>query len=109
MPKFQRPCLDCGKLSRNGSRCELHAKQKEAQWDLARRARKESTGQYGGDYKRRAKWIRNNAEFCWLCGQGARDNDPCQADHVYPGDPSSPLLAAHRSCNASRGDRPPIR
>lgn len=78
---------------------------KEAQWDLARRVRKETTGQYAGDYRRRAKAIRDHAEFCWLCGGGAREDDPWQADHVIPGDPNSPLAPAHRSCNASRGNR----
>lgn len=106
MAKFARPCLDCGRLTRNGSRCEAHQKVKDKEWDLTRAARKRATGQYAGDYRKRAEIVRKYAEYCWLCGQGPRENDPFQADHVFPGDPSSPLAAAHRSCNASRGNKP---
>lgn len=106
MAKFMRPCLDCGKLSRNGSRCETHQRVKNAEWDVARASRKRATGQYAGDYKKRAKAVRDAAEYCWLCGGGPRADDPWQADHVIAGDPNSPLAAAHRSCNASRGNKP---
>lgn len=34
---------------------------------------------------------------------GPRRGDPWEADHVAAGDPDSPLLPAHRSCNRRRG------
>lgn len=106
MPRFMQPCLDCGKLSRNGSRCDAHQKVKKKQWDAPKAARKRATGQYGGDYRKRARLIRETAVYCWLCGGEPRTDDPMQADHVIPGDPMSPLAPAHRSCNAARGNKP---
>lgn len=106
MGQFARPCIDCGKLTRTGSRCEVHRARKEAEWDAVKASRKKQTGQYSGDYRRRAKQVRDSAEYCWICGQGARTGDPWQADHIIPGDPNSPLASAHRSCNAARGNRP---
>lgn len=106
MARFQQPCLDCGKLSRNGSRCETHQRQKEAEWDRPKAARKKATGQYSGDYKKRARIIRENAQYCWICGGPVDLYDPMQADHIVPGDPNSPLAPAHRSCNAARGNKP---
>lgn len=106
MSKFMQPCLECGKLSRNGSRCEAHQRVKEKQWDAPKAARKKATGQYSGDYRRKARQVRMNASYCWLCGDGPRADDPFQADHVIAGDPTSPLAPAHRSCNAARGNKP---
>ena len=50
--------------------------------------------------------IRENAQYCWICGGPVDLYDPMQADHVIPGDPESPLAPAHRSCNAARGNKP---
>lgn len=103
--KFRQPCIDCGELTRNGSRCEKHQRKIDGERDSVRNARKKMTGQYSGDYQKRAREVREAAERCWLCGEGPRRDDPWQADHVVPGDRYSPLLPAHRSCNASRGNR----
>lgn len=104
--KFARPCIDCGKLSKNGSRCEMHQSIVNFKADERKRSRKLATGQYSGDYQRRAKAVRDNATHCHICREGYRENDPWQADHIIPGDPASPLAPAHRSCNASRGNKP---
>lgn len=82
-----RPCLGCHRLIPTGSRCA----------DC-------STNLYRGDYTGRARIVRQTAERCWLCGEGPRADDPWTADHVNPGDPTSELKAAHRSCNSRRGD-----
>ena len=105
---FLRPCIDCGKLSRGGSRCETHQQIVTYRAEEKKRNRKLATGQYSGDYQRRAKYVRENASVCHLCGKGADPADPWQADHIIPGDPKSPLAAAHRSCNAARGNKPII-
>jgi hypothetical protein len=60
---------------------------------------------YSGDYKRRSKQVRATATVCWICKQGPIPNDPFQADHVIDGNPSSPLLPAHRSCNIKRSNQ----
>jgi hypothetical protein len=103
--KFRQPCLDCGTLTRNGSRCETHQAVVNQYADYKKAERKRATGQYGGDYRKRAKAVREMATICWLCGAGERGDDPWQADHIIPGDPYSALAPAHRSCNAARGNR----
>jgi len=107
--RFPRPCLDCGQLAK-GSRCPEH----QAQFDrnLAkskdtpeRRAKKRAL--YGGDYQRRRRELLATATICYMCGRGVSDSsNPLEADHLIPGDPSSPLAAAHRRCNQSRGNKP---
>lgn len=107
MTRFNRPCLDCGKLSR-GSRCPEHQaivdKAREARISPARRAKKKAL--YGGDYRARRRAVLANATNCYLCGGPATLENPLEADHIIPGDPSSPLLPAHRRCNRSKGDKP---
>jgi hypothetical protein len=99
---FNKPCLDCGKLTRNGTRCEYH----QGLIDAKTNQRKAERTHYRGDYPKRAKAIRDTATNCWLCGEGYRPNDPWTADHVYPSMPDSPLMPAHRSCNSRRGNKP---
>jgi hypothetical protein len=94
---IMRPCLDCRELSTNGSRCPRCAAGREA-------GRAAGRLHYRGDYRKRAAEVRATAITCWLCGNGARIDDPWTADHVEPGNPDSPLLPAHRSCNSARGD-----
>ena len=111
MPRFNTPCLDCGQLSKAGSRCEVCASNRKreafarlSQNTEARREKKKLL--YNSDYRRRAKQVRENATHCHLCGEGYRPTDPFEADHLLPGDPNSPLAPAHRSCNQKRGDKP---
>jgi hypothetical protein len=101
--RFQKPCLDCGALSLE-SRCETHRKRVEQLRDV-RRAEKKKT-LYNSSYRKAASIIRATAIICHICGDGARLSDPWQADHLDAGNPDSPLAAAHRSCNAKRGDKP---
>ncbi|KAA0021815.1 HNH endonuclease [Antrihabitans cavernicola] len=70
-------------------------------------------------YRRAKNRLRQNARTCWLCGKwidvDLPSNDPMSwtADHVIPRSKGGHLLgelrAAHRSCNSSRGNRPPER
>jgi 5-methylcytosine-specific restriction enzyme A len=102
---FPKPCLDCGLLTRNGNRCEVHQARVDALHEARRASVKKVTGQYGNGYSKRAKEVREAAVTCHLCGEGARWGDPWEADHLYPAEPDSPLLPAHRSCNISRGNK----
>lgn len=104
--QFKRPCVQCGKLSLNGTRCETCDAPRKQREEERKKLRKRQTGQYSGDYRRRAKAVREAAVTCHICGEGAKDNDPWHADHVIPADPSSPLAPAHKSCNESRGNKP---
>lgn len=101
IPGVQRPCLDCGRLSATGNRCEPCRLENGRRLDAKRDQSKRQ--HYSGDYRRRAKAVRESATHCWICGDTARPNDPWQADHVVPGEPDSPLLPAHRSCNIRKG------
>jgi hypothetical protein len=94
---IQRPCISCRKLHTNSSRCDRC----QAAWDKQRNYTREH---YKGTYAKRAKEVRDTAIACWICGQGKRTDDPFTADHLIPADPQSPLAAAHRSCNSSRGN-----
>lgn len=105
MRKFPKPCRTCGTLSLNAL-CPTHQAEVARIHDAKRAIVKKQTGQYSGDYKRRAKQVRDTALTCHICGDSARYNDPFEADHLIPGDPSSPLAAAHRSCNIRRSNTP---
>ena len=109
MHKFNKPCIDCGKLSRN-TRCEQHtaqhnrAKQQRHDKDPARLERKKAL--YNPLYRKRAAWVRATATHCHICKQAFQPGDRIQADHLEAGNPNSELLPAHSRCNASRGNKP---
>lgn len=105
---FNKPCLICGKLSK-GSRCEEHQKELDQRKQAAKE--KDPTYQakkatlYGGSYRRYAKAVKANATECWICKKPFTIEDKIDADHVVPGDPTSPLMPAHARCNRSRGNQ----
>lgn len=103
-----RPCLDCGTLAQ-GSRCETHEKaRKQLKYrheSPERKAKKRKL--YNTQYQKVAKAVREGAYLCHICGQGGRAGDPFEADHLFPGEITSPLLPAHRSCNRAKGNKPP--
>ena len=98
---FAKPCLDCGQLTRIGNRCEKHQIIADANYQGAKAAR----AHYKGNYKTRAKAVRDNAIVCWLCGELFTDRSQIQADHVEPSNPDSILMPAHAICNAKRGNK----
>ena len=108
MSKFRRPCLVCGSLS-FGSRCDVHQAEANAYMqrrkDTPERLAKKRL-MYNTDYRRRRKEVLSNAIECHLCKRPFVSGDEVEADHLLPGNPNSPLAAAHRRCNQSRGDKP---
>jgi len=70
--KFRQPCVECGELSRNGSRCEKHQRKIDGERDAVRNARKKLTGQYSGDYQKRAREVRRlrNGVGCVVRARG---------------------------------------
>ena len=106
---FRKPCIECGVVSR-GTRCPDHQRtydeiaQKKRDNNPERIARKKLL--YNSTYRKQAQWIRNTATTCHLCGIPFQPGDAIEADHVEAGNPNSQLLAAHRRCNASRGNKP---
>ena len=108
MGKFPKPCLDCGRLTTGGNRCQVHQQRVEQLHEIKRSQIKKDSGQYSGSYRKRAAIVRATAVTCHLCGEGARLSDPWVADHVDPGShgDSAELRAAHKSCNERRGSKP---
>lgn len=102
---IQQPCLDCGKLT-TATRCPGCAAPRLEAKAQRRAERKKQSGQYAGDYRARAKAVRDAAIACHLCGQAFKPGDKIHADHLQPGNPESPLAAAHATCNQRRGAKP---
>lgn len=102
---FMRPCMKCGTLTRGQNYCDDHrpAEYRKPEKIAERNEKKKKL--YSPAYRKAAKAVREAAVACHICGKGANPHDPWQADHLIPGDPLSPLAPAHRSCNASRGDK----
>ena len=101
----RKPCLDCGRITNGDSRCPSCFEKVRGIIEKARANRPRNRDHYRGDYQRRAAQVRANATICWICNEGARPNDPWQADHVDQGNPDSILLPAHRSCNIRRSNQ----
>jgi hypothetical protein len=107
MGRFPKPCLVCGALTQGLSYCTTHQEQKDNLNALRlQEYKKRKPNIYDYDYRKRAKVVRETAIICHLCSEPARFNDPFEADHLLAGDKSSPLAAAHRSCNQKRGNNP---
>jgi 5-methylcytosine-specific restriction endonuclease McrA len=107
---FPKPCLKCKALftfrSEYCDTCRLERKPREQKprvYSAERKARKGFL--YGGDYRERAKLVKDTATHCHICQQPFSDRKEIQADHLIPGNPESPLAAAHRVCNARKGNR----
>jgi hypothetical protein len=66
MSRFPKPCLDCGVLTSGGSRCETHQRRIDELAEMRRALIKKTLNTYGGDYKRRAKQVRETAVVCHL-------------------------------------------
>ena len=107
---MKRPCLDCGTPT-DQSRCPRcttgfdRIRNREA---TIRRNRGGGRPAYGSRFRKEGGRVRATATTCWICGDGKRDNDPWQADHVIPvqnGGGEGPLLPAHRSCNIARANQ----
>jgi hypothetical protein len=88
---IQRPCINCGNLTTRITRCATCQPHHDRLYDA--------------EYRRTAQIIRATATHCHICKEGARPDDPFTADHIRPRDPTSPLAAAHRSCNTRKGNR----
>lgn len=106
MGRFPKPCAVCGVLTSGGNRCDYHENLVKQLHEIKRAEVKKRTGQYSGDYRRRAAQVRAEALVCWICGEGARPGDPWQADHVVPAESGSvaELKPAHGSCNRRRSN-----
>ena len=107
---LKKPCIDCGTPT-TGTRCPVHEQGHRDRVNARQTQQRKARGgrpQYSGTWARQSRAIRDNATICWLCGDGPRDGDPWQADHLLPasmGGTGGPALPAHRSCNIARSNR----
>lgn len=103
-----RPCIEpqCTELAYNGPRCNPHTRERDRQTRS-----KQARPHYAGNYTTR----RNQLIRAWLTHIGpicpGYQRDPHHvppthptADHIRPGDPTSPLRVLCRSCNSTRGN-----
>ena len=102
MTTLPRRCLDCGQLTRNGSRCQQCARRREAQ-----RQRGTTTQRgYGASWQAISRSVLDRDGYrCRYCGQPAST-----VDHIIPKahggtDDRSNLVACCRSCNSVKGAR----
>lgn len=108
MPK--RPCLDCGTLHTNPSRCDTH----QAQWDAAHeRGRGSSTARgYGYGWRKLAAQVLAEHQRQWpgMCPGWRRAAHPSQdltVDHIVPKarggrDTRDNAQVLCRSCNSAK-------
>ena len=109
MKRLPRPCLDCGVLTTNASRCDTHQtahqvqKQMRQDADPKRKAKKMLL--YNAQYQGVAKTIRATASHCYLCLLPFTPHNRVQVDHLYPSMfDRSPLLPACERCNRRKGN-----
>lgn len=107
MSRFPKPCLTCNQLTTGASYCDTHQLQADEREKLRQRGRKAGRTLYNSaHYRRQRAYLKANATHCHLCKQAFINRDDITADHLIPGDPNSPLAAAHSLCNSRRGNKP---
>ncbi|MFE2605759.1 HNH endonuclease [Streptomyces mirabilis] len=114
----KRPCLRCGRLTTNPSRCDYHQAEFMAQRQRQRDAVRGSASQRGYDsqYRRvRAQvlkgWRSQHGEWCPGWGVPSHASADLTVDHVIPlaaggTNRRENLRVLCRSCNSRRGSKP---
>lgn len=97
MSGFNRPCLGCGKLQRNGSRCETC----QAGVDATRDAKRGPRPHYKGDWPKIAKAAIAAHPYCHVCGSQV----DLTADHVKPRSLEAGIRVLCRRHNSAKGAR----
>lgn len=107
MSRFPKPCLICNQLTTGASYCAVHQTQADEKEKLRQRGRKAGRTLYNTkEYRRGRAWLKATATHCHICKQAFINRNDITADHLIPGDPQSPLAAAHSLCNSRRGNKP---
>lgn len=112
MQRRRRPCLVCGTLTRNPSRCDVD----QARWEAARdAARGSATARgYGSQYQRAAAQVlaahrAEHGDWCPGWRRAGHWTEDLTADHIIPvsqggGPGAANLRVLCRSCNSARGN-----
>ena len=104
---FNKPCIECGVLSRDATCRSCHLKKEKARNrirdnDPVRKAKKATL--YDSTYRKKAMLLKTRGGICYLCGRVVPPGTG-QADHIFPSDPNSPLAITHAFCNQSKGNK----
>ncbi|RJQ68090.1 HNH endonuclease [Pseudonocardiaceae bacterium YIM PH 21723] len=109
----RRPCLGCGRLTSNRSRCDAC----QQQWDRVQDSGRGSATQrgYGAQYQRVARQLiaeHRQAHGAWCPGwaRPPHQDEDLTADHIVPLSKDgthqrSNLQVLCRTCNAAKGNR----
>lgn len=115
LSRFPKPCPTCSTLYKSDKdycpTCQATRDEKKKKATpprvYSRERRIKKSLMYGGDYLRRARVVRATATACHICQKPFKPDDVIHADHLIPALGSdSPLAAAHKYCNESRGNKP---
>lgn len=108
MSRFPKPCLVCNRLTTGASYCSTHQAQADEKEKLRQKERKKGKWSLYNDanYRRVRAHLKATATHCHICKQAFINRNDITADHLIPGDPQSPLAAAHSLCNSRRGNKP---
>ena len=103
-----RPCLDCQRLTRNGSRCEACAQVREQQRDR-RRGNPNARG-YTRQWRKAKDQVIDASPICVICGHTGSPDNPLTGDHIRPkhlgGQPEiSNIQVLCRVCNSRKGGK----
>jgi hypothetical protein len=107
MTRFPKPCLVCNILTTGASYCSVHqlaVDQREKQRQAIRK--KGRTLYNDANYRRIRTHLKATATHCHICKLPFTNRNDITADHLIPGNPQSPLDAAHALCNSRRGNKP---
>jgi len=78
--KLNRPCLDCGRLTKEGTRCAICGPKKSSEW-----ARAKGTSPYRDpEWRKLSMQKRREQPWCEMCGHWGSPNNPLTADHIRP-------------------------
>ena len=107
MTRFPKPCLTCNQLTTGASYCATHQQGVDERERERQRIRKAGRTLYNNThYRKQRAYLKATATHCHLCKQAFTSRADITADHLIPGNPDSPLAAAHSLCNSRRGNKP---
>ena len=77
---LNRPCLDCGRLTREGNRCTICGPKKSSEW-----ARAKGPSPYRDpEWRKLSVQKRKEQPWCEMCGHWGSTDNPLTADHIRP-------------------------
>lgn len=102
MARAARPCLSCGALSNNGTRCEGCTRGLQRRRDQQRGTSTERG--YGASWQRLVADAISLQPWCTDCGTAGDPTNPLTGDHLrWPAETVADVAVCCRVCNSRRG------